>query len=302
MLDLGREIKMRTTYINFPGNDYKSFKYPDGAIQVRITNLETILNASTINIVGKITSAEQIIELALLKSAISNSVSENVKINLILPMLPYSRADRSFVEGDCLGLETFCNLMKSLNWNKIYSLDIHNSSKVKDFIVDLNPSRFIFNAFNSFSKNKYKIILFPDEGAKNRYQNNIPDGVKVCYCTKQRDPVTGKLNGFDVPTISPIHDILVVDDICDGGGTFKGIANQLYNRIPGRYNISLYVTHFLGSASGIVSPDVCLKDLCKNNINKVYTTDSVHSCIQSENIEIMKINWDLFIDYDSERI
>lgn len=54
---------------------------------------------------------------------------------------------------------------------------------------------------------------------------------------------------------------LIVDDICDGGGTFVGLAKEL--RAAGATRVYLYVTH------GIFS-----KRLPLEGIDHVYTTDS----------------------------
>ncbi len=83
------------------------------------------------------------------------------------------------------------------------------------------------------------IILLPDEGASTRY----PEGFRwpVLQCSKIRDAETGKLSGFEVPSAEEFgkRPILIVDDICDGGGTFLGIAAK----IPESNPLFLYVSH-----------------------------------------------------------
>jgi phosphoribosylpyrophosphate synthetase len=65
--------------------------------------------------------------------------------------------------------------------------------------------------------------------------------------------------------------VLIVDDICDGGGTFLGISDALGSRlrslgdVGGDYILGLYVTH------GIFSKGFC--DLIEK-FDHVYTTDS----------------------------
>lgn len=81
-------------------------------------------------------------------------------------------------------------------------------------------------------------ILLPDEGA-GRYnldRFNLP----ILRCEKKRDAGTGKLSGFVVPNITT-RKALIVDDICDGGGTFIGIADSLNRRSV--EELYLYVTH-----------------------------------------------------------
>ena len=66
---------------------------------------------------------------------------------------------------------------------------------------------------------------------------------------------------FPSDTLLSNRRILIVDDICDGGATFVGLAKEL--RAAGAKKVYLYVTH------GIFS-----KGLPLEGIDKVFTTDS----------------------------
>jgi ribose-phosphate pyrophosphokinase len=86
--------------------------------------------------------------------------------------------------------------------------------------------------------------VFPDEGAMLRYRGDEKLNV---ICNKVRDPQTGHLTGFKIlnPEVienNPDKPFMVIDDLCDGGGTFAGIASLLneYNRKK-----SIYVTHMV---------------------------------------------------------
>ena len=81
-------------------------------------------------------------------------------------------------------------------------------------------------------------------------------------CIKKRDSETGALSGFAVES-GDVRDAvcLVVDDICDGGGTFSGIAAVL--REAGARSVSLAVTH------GVFSRGIELA-----GIDTTYCTDS----------------------------
>lgn len=90
------------------------------------------------------------------------------------------------------------------------------------------------------------VLIQPDAGAKERTaglavhlaMNRYVDGVVVA--SKHRDPATGKLSGFTCEPIPAGHNALVYDDICDGGGTFIGLAEA--TGLP-RERLSLHVTH-----------------------------------------------------------
>ena len=92
-------------------------------------------------------------------------------------------------------------------------------------------------------------------------------------CSKSRDVKTGKLKGFKVYADDlQGKDCLIVDDICDGGGTFMGLAEELKNKNAG--NLYLAVSH------GIFSKGF---DHLAEHFTKIFTTDSFQN-INNENV------------------
>ena len=77
---------------------------------------------------------------------------------------------------------------------------------------------------------------------------------------------TGKLTGFEVKNPKDIQskDLLIFDDLCDGGGTFCGIAAELRKYKPDA-DISIFVTHMVNRKG--------IENLAKT-FNKVYFTNS----------------------------
>ncbi len=90
------------------------------------------------------------------------------------------------------------------------------------------------------------IIAIPDAGAIKKVHswiNNVPNTGTI-QCLKTRNSKTGALSGFDV--ISQYLDgapVVIVDDICDGGGTFINLAHNL--KTLGAGSLRLAVTHGL---------------------------------------------------------
>jgi ribose-phosphate pyrophosphokinase len=94
----------------------------------------------------------------------------------------------------------------------------------------------------------------PDKGARQR-TGELADAlarpersIGLVYCRKVRDPQTGKLTGFEIDSegspeaLPPDALVVVVDDICDGGGTFLGVAAALRRQYGGR-PLHLWTTH-----------------------------------------------------------
>lgn len=268
-------------HINF--NDSKlfnAFSYPAGERQVRLTaeGIALVAKGEGVTVRAVLRSPQDIIDLALLKDAMERSRrspiykwTEDQHI-LELPYLPYSRADRCFMDGDCHGLATFAQLLFSMSWQKIVTLDVHNVDAARAWIGELtiepadNYIRMAVERFCQQHKLSALTVVLPDEGAANRYAIpshygcNIHDiSIETVCCTKKRDAATGVLSGFKVPMVN--GPAMIVDDLCDGGGTFLGIGSQLLRTKP----LGLYVTHGIFSR-GLTN----LRQIFDN----IYTTDS----------------------------
>lgn len=87
-------------------------------------------------------------------------------------------------------------------------------------------------------------LVAPDAGAHKRVLAlGERFGAPVVCCAKLRNTATGKLSGARVLDEVPDLPLLVVDDICDGGGTFVALV-ALLRRHSDR-PLGLYVTHGL---------------------------------------------------------
>lgn len=202
---------------------------------------------------------------------------QGVSVNLFMPYLPGARQDRNVTKEEVEGLTPLTPRIyaKGLTWaRRITACDPHSPRAVA-----------LYNNFHSAPKmafvdqslvvadlvkdSKYDFVLSSDEGGVERAQL-VADrlGVKVHNCVKKRDFATGKLTGFRVPAVSGFG--LLVDDICDGGGTFVGIR-EAYNDMQGCTPVSLdlYVTH------GIFSKGLDVL----SGFNHIYTTNSISLAI-----------------------
>lgn len=257
--------------INYPqgaGKQYEQFRYPGGEVQVRLTaeqiDILKSVGYGNVCIVARITDGD-ITPVLQLVYAVRGVTGSNIK--LILPYLPYSRADRRFTEGDTCGLAVFASTLNAMHGVEIITLDAHSKAAAVclNYFTNVEPTPIIDSVIDRLDGTRVygtsiitTGVLLPDKGAADRY------GYGGLHATKLRDPQTGKLSGFSIPPRSEFKcdNILIVDDICDGGGTFIGIADQLKDYgLP----LYLYVTH------GIFSQGY-------NNLfdrfKRVFTTDS----------------------------
>lgn len=263
---------MKRYSISLGGSQYVKFRYPAGECQVRLaeSELEEVAAAEQITVWADIRNDSDVVELVLLLNAVRGASGASPELQLCLPYLPYARADRRFVKGDCYGLGAFVDMLTSGgNVDKIVTLDVH--SPACPLVVSISPLPLICHSIRHIlagSDGKGMVtVLLPDKGAVTRYDfTGLPVDVK--NCDKKRDSATGKLSGFVVPEKFTTQPVLLVDDICDGGGTFVGIADAL--RIQERTDIELY----LYVTNGIFSRGF---GELKQRFKRIFTSDSFGS-------------------------
>ena len=188
-------------------------------------------------------------------------------IKAIVPYMPAARQDRVMVPGEPLTVKVVATLINSLQLQQVLVYDPHSevTPALLDNCVAVSNHTFIEKVIKDINSSHLNLIS-PDGGALKKiykvaqYLKDFP----VVECSKSRDVKTGKLSGFTA-YIDDLHgaDCLIVDDICDGGGTFLGLADELKAKNAG--NLYLAVSH------GIFSKGFAQ---LSEKFTKVYTTNS----------------------------
>lgn len=185
---------------------------------------------------------------------------------LVIPYFPSARQDRVMVKGEPLSVKVYADIINSLNFRKVLVFDPHSdvTAAVLNNCEVVTNHKFIQQVTQKIGNEL--VLVSPDGGAlKKIYKvSEFLGGTKVIECSKSRDISTGKLSGFKIYDADLMgKDCLIVDDICDGGGTFAGLAAELRNKNAGK--LYLAVSH------GIFSKGFdALKDF-----EHIFTTDSI---------------------------
>lgn len=191
---------------------------------------------------------------------------------LVLPCLPGARQDRINTTGDFLfTAKSIARMINERGFDQVICLDPH--SEVMPGLIDrcysipaLHAFRYYFDRALPEPRWHWDAVIAPDAGAEKRASKIAQYlGVPMLHAWKTRDVKDGSITGFGIqPTHGkPDSRLLVVDDICDGGGTFLGLA-QLMD--PWEVKVDLFVTH------GIFSHGT--EQLLKA-YDKIYCTDSL---------------------------
>ena len=203
--------------------------------------------------------------------------------NLIFPFALGARQDRLNMSGDFLfTAKSIAKEINMRNFPSVTVVDCH--SEVMPALIDrcrnVSLATILGDLYpytHPIDKTKYDGVISPDAGAEKRASAVATAlGLPLYHGWKTRDVTTGALNGFGVQELPAWSNsenrsnigrprFLVVDDICDGGGTFVGLAKHITEYVVA-CDLDLLVTHGLFSQS--------FSELYKQ-FDTIYTTDSI---------------------------
>lgn len=187
--------------------------------------------------------------------------------SLILPRIPGARQDRVKWEGDWLfTLKSVAKMINDRHFDKVVTLDPHSLATTALIDRVFVPEIDLVGHLTTDWVEQYAGIIAPDLGAQKRAQDVAKQfSVPVFQAGKTRDPHTNKLSGFHFyDTLVPESHYLVVDDLCDAGGTFVGLAEEAH-KVYG-VTLDLFVTHGLFTKG---------TGALEKAYNYIITTDSV---------------------------
>lgn len=221
--------------------------------------------------------ANDLVELLM---AVNVAKKNNIELEVFIPYAPAARADHDITKG----LEIYGNLLEQIAQEvPTYVVDPHSSvfSEVCPSVKIIKASK-IINSLPKKVLQKIDAIIAPDKGAFDRANETAKNlGLPLFTCSKERNQKTGKIVSYSVDKEIPNgFNCLVVDDICDGGFTFKLLAESLPEQ-----ELSLYVSH--GIFSGNARENL-------EQYKEIFTTNSMTPQSQVNSLSIINLNKNLF--------
>jgi len=237
-----------------------SFLFSGGEVHIKLQG-----SADDVLISTRLNDSNDIMKLLLSVDALRRSGTKNISV--FIPYLPYARQDRVMVAGEPLSIKVMCNLINSCGFEKVYVYDVH--SEVSLALLENCELISNYSLVKEVLKDRTDYLLVsPDAGAlKKIYKlaEALTYTDDIVLCNKVRDVSNGRIKQITVDQDDlQGKDCFIIDDICDGGATFVGVAKELKKRNAGK--VSLIVSH------GIMSHgETELVDW----IDHIYTTDSI---------------------------
>lgn len=205
----------------------------------------------------------ELIQLAQLKDLLD---TYNCRPRLGISYLPYARQDKEIKNDATFALHSFAKILNSLEFETVEILDPHSDMALH--LIENSIATYPLEKVHEVIKEcEATTVCYPDSGAYKKYlvaYNDLPTA--YVFGKKVRDQSTGLITSYELIGLDEnIKDqnVLIVDDICDGGATFTILAKDLLAK--GAKSVSLFVTH------GIFSKG--LRVLLESGIKRVYTPD-----------------------------
>lgn len=169
-----------------------------------------------------------------------------VEATFVIPYFPFSRHDRRNDHSDSSPVPWVLQLLEHVD---AVTIDPH--SDVSGVLPHFAQSEVVKSFAEQGIFESDPVIVIPDAGAAKKAYSWIPKGMDYVQALKTRDVKTGALSGFQVIDSENVFNksngltrhAVIIDDICDGGGTFLGLAEEL--KKAGAQNLILGVTHGL---------------------------------------------------------
>lgn len=243
--------------------EYKSFLFAGGEPHIKISNNFDV--ATPVTITQRINSFNDLGMICITVDALRRmGVKE---IELFIPYFPAARQDRVMISGEPLSVKVYADIINAMALASVTVFDPHSevTPALLNNCITVSNHDFIRQVIAKIGA-EVKLIS-PDGGAlKKIYKvSEFLGGTEVVECSKSRDVKTGKLSGFKVYAEDLAGaDCLIVDDICDGGGTFIGLAEALKTKNAGKL--------YLAISHGIFSKGF---DELGKYFEEIFTTDSI---------------------------
>ncbi len=213
--------------------------FSDGEIQPVF--LESIRGDYVFLVQSTFAPAENIMELLLMIDAAKRASA--YKIVAVLPYYGYARQDRKDKPRVAIGSKLMATLLEAAGANRVITMDLH-APQIQAFFdipVDHLDSSAIFIPYIENLKLTNLCFAAPDVGSTNRVRElasffNAP----MVICDKHRKRANEIASMVVIGDVAG-KDVVLIDDICDTGGTLAKSAGLLMEK--GAVSVRAFCTH-----------------------------------------------------------
>ena len=214
-------------------------KFSDGEIQPIF--LESIRGDFVFLVQSTYAPADNLMELLLMIDAARRASA--YKIIAVLPYYGYARQDRKDRPRVAIGSKLVANMLVAAGADRVITMDLH-APQIQgyfDIPVDHLDSSAVFIPYITQLKLKNLTFAAPDVGATNRIREIASYfEAEMVICDKHRKRANEIASMVVIGDVTD-KDIVIIDDICDTGGTLAKSAALLKEK--GARTVRAMITH-----------------------------------------------------------
>lgn len=221
-------------------------------------------------------SDQNLMELLIMLDTFRRASAE--RVTAVIPYFGYARSDKKDRPRVPIAAKLVANLITTAGAHRILTLDLH-ASQIQGFF-DI-PVDHLFAApviVDYFRENPIEnmVVVAPDTGGAERaraYAKRLDAGLALCDKRREKANVAEVMNVVgDVAG----KNCLIIDDMCDTGGTICKVADALYN--AGADKVYACFTHAVLSGKAV-------DNLTNSSIEKIIVTNTIPLCDKAHTLK-----------------
>jgi ribose-phosphate pyrophosphokinase len=214
-------------------------RFSDGEIQPVF--LESVRGDYVFLVQSTFAPTDNLMEMLLMIDAAKRASA--YKIIAVVPYYGYARQDRKDKPRVAIGAKLIATLLEAAGANRVITMDLH-AAQIQGFFdvpVDHLDSSAIFIPYINDLKLQNLAFAAPDVGSTNRVREIASYfNAEMVICDKHRKRANEIASMVVIGDVTG-KDIILVDDICDTGGTLAKAAGLLKEK--GARSVRAMITH-----------------------------------------------------------
>jgi ribose-phosphate pyrophosphokinase len=209
---------------------------------------------------------EHLMELLVMIDAFRRSSAG--RITAVVPYYGYARSDKKDRPRVPITASLVANLITTAGAHRVLTIDLH-AAQIQGFFhipVDHLYAAPVFMGYYQANPVQDLVVIAPDTGGAERaraYAKRLKTGMALCDKRRQQENVAEVMN-----VVGDVRgkNCLIIDDMCDTGGSLTKVARAL--KEAGAERIHACFTHAVLSGKAIAS-------LAESDIEHIVTTNTI---------------------------